>query len=141
LGDKLVLEKDQAADAVILAAADAREAAVAAAIDAEMAALVAAAARAAAPYDATRELLTEAVMKDLVDPASDGSSPGSVTGWMSKKGKGITPAFQRRWIVLKRGWMLYFNSPEARETVRPSGLWSSADFSFFLPLPLSLGTT
>jgi len=69
------------------------------------------------PYDAASIALTPALLLDLSDPSTDVDDPRSFAGYIEKKGKGAFARYKRRWVVFKRGFMMYYHHQAARKRV------------------------
>lgn len=74
----------------------------------------AAAALSGRPYDAAPMELTKALKDDVTDPETDAEWPHTHGALMGKRGKGRYD-YQSRWVVLKRGFMTYFDRQQDRK--------------------------
>jgi len=70
------------------------------------------------PYNAAALVLTPAVIADLSDPATDAEDPRFFAGYIEKRGEQAFAGYKKRWVALKRGFMMYYADQAARKRVR-----------------------
>ncbi|RYY36027.1 hypothetical protein EON62_02085 [archaeon] len=72
----------------------------------------------AEPYRSTIMDLTPDMRERLLSSHTDVEDPRFFAAYIEKRGDGAMASYKKRWVVLKWGFLMYFNSEEDHKKVR-----------------------